>query len=127
MSDLERLDFHVSSRLQAHGGILDRLDYGRLSRLGVQLRDIPSPRDNWDIPPSSLQGWVESYAATVESVQLSESIGLLTVLAEASDEIRQVLSIETLLALDAQIVEPKELKELIDRAKAKDRFKHFDF
>jgi len=127
MNELERLDFHVGSRLQAYDGILDHLDYQRLRRLGVQLRDIPRPRDDWDVPPSSLQGWVESYAATVESVQISESSGVLALLAGASDEIRQVLSIETLPALDAQIVDPKELEELIDRAKAKDRFKHLDF
>lgn len=127
MTDLERLDFHVGPRLQAYDGILDHLDYRRLRRLGAQLRDIPGPRDDWDIPPSSLQGWVESYAATIESVQLSESSGLLRVLAEASDEIRQVLSIEALPALDAQIIDPKELEELIERAKAKDRFKDFDF
>jgi hypothetical protein len=127
MNDLERVDFHVGPRLQAYDGILDHVDYRRLRRLGVQLRDIPSPRDDWDIPPSSLQGWVESYAATIESVQISESSGLLALLAETSDEIRQVLSIEALPALDAQIVEPKELEELIERAKAKDRFKDFDF
>jgi hypothetical protein len=127
MNDLERLDFHVGARLQAYDGILDHLDYRRLRRLGVQLRNIPSLRDDWDIPPSSLQGWVESYAATIESVQLSKSSGLLAVLAEASDEIRQVLSIETLPALDSQIVDPKKLEELIDRAKANDRFADFDF
>ena len=93
----------------------------------MQLRNIPSPRDDWDIPPSSLQGWVESYAATIESVQISEASGLLTLLTDASDEIRQLLALEALPALDAQVVDQKHLEELIDRAKEKDWFKDFDF
>lgn len=127
MNDLENLDFHVGPRLQAYDGILDHLDYRKLRRLGVQLRDIPSPQEDWDIPPSTLQGWVESYAATIESVQISESSGLLTLLTEASDEIRQLLALETLPALDAQVVERKQLEELIARAKERDWFKDFDF
>lgn len=56
MNDLERLEFHVGPKLHAHDGILAHLDYRRLRRLGVQLRDIPTPSEDWDIPPSSLQG-----------------------------------------------------------------------
>ena len=75
MNDLERLDFTLGPNLQAKNGILDRLDYGRLRRLGVQLRDIPLPSEDWDIPPSSLQGWVESYDATIESVRVASTSG----------------------------------------------------
>lgn len=127
MNDLERLDFHIGGQLHAYDGVLDHLDYGRLRRLGVQLRNIPAPRDDWDIPPSSLQGWVDSYAAAIESVHITQSSGLLPLLKDSSDEIRKVLSLETLPALDAQIVEKKNLEELIEHAKAEDRFKDFDF
>lgn len=127
MNDLEHLDFRVGSQLQAYDGILDHLDYRRLRRLGVQLRNIPSPSDDWDIPPSSLQGWVESYAATIESVQISVESGLFTLLKETSDDIRKILSVETLPALDAQIVGQKKLEELIEQAKARDWFKDADF
>ena len=128
-NDLDSLDFHIGSQLHAQGGILDHLDYRRLRRVGVQLRDIPTPHplEDWDIPPSSLQGWVQSYAATIESVQIAQTSGLLALLKEWSDEIRQALSVETLSALDAQIIEQKTLEELIEHAKAKDRFKDIDF
>lgn len=127
MNDLERLDFRVGPELQAFDGILDHVDYRRLRRLGVQLRNIPSPSDDWDIPPSSLQGWIESYAATIESVQISGESGLFTLLKETSDDIRNVLSIQSLPALDAEIVGQKKLEELIDNAKAKDWYKDADF
>jgi len=128
-NDLERLDFHIGAQLHAQGGILDHFDYGRLRRLGVQLRDIPDPGEDWDwdIPPSSLEGWVESYAATIESVQIAQTSGLLPLLKESSDEIRQILSIDTLPAIDAQIIDHKKLEELIEHAKAKDRFKDVDY
>jgi len=127
MNDLERLDLHVGPQLQASGGILDRLDYGRLRRLGVQLRNIPSPGDDWDIPPSSLQGWVASYVATIESVQIAHTSGLLTLLKESSAEIRALLSVETLPVIDAQIVETKKLHELVEHAKAEDRVRTVGF
>jgi hypothetical protein len=37
--------------LQSKGGILDNLDYRRVRRLGVTLRNIPRPRPgDWDLP-----------------------------------------------------------------------------
>ncbi len=127
MNDLERLDFHVGPHLQAAGGILDRLDYGRLRRLGVVLRNIPRPGEDWDIPPSSLRGWVASYGATIDTVAMAQRSGVLPLLKEVSDEIRAVASVEALPALDEQLVERKTLDELVEYAKAEDRFKRFDF
>ena len=129
MNDLDHLDFRLGPELQAQGGILDRLDYRRIRRLGVHLRDIPSPHphDDWDIDPSSLEGWIMSYASTVETVQIAHVSGLLPLMKENSEEIRKLLSLETIPALDAQIVEQKELEELIAHAKEQDRFKDFDF
>jgi hypothetical protein len=127
MNDLERLEFHVGPKLHAHDGILDHLDYRRLRRLGVQLRDIPTPSEDWDIPPSSLQGWVESYAATIESVHIAHTSGLLALLKESSDEIQEILSVETLPVFDAQVVGQKTLEALVEHAKAEDRVKTFDF
>ena len=127
MNNLERLDFHVGPQMQALGGILDRLDYGRLRRLGVVLRNIPRPGEDWDLPPSSLQGWVASYGATIESVRIAQRSGLLTLLKDSSDEIREHASVEALPAIDVQIVDRKTLAELVEYAKVDDRFKTFDF
>ena len=70
MNDLDRLNFEISAPLEAAGGVLDKFDYNRLRRLGVLLRNIPFVREgqNWDLPPASLQGWIKSYAATVETI-----------------------------------------------------------
>lgn len=127
MNQIEHLDFHVGPELQALGGILDRLDYGRLRRLGVQLRDIPKPGQDWDYPPSSLQGWIQSYAATIETVQLAQSVGLLPLIKEASEEIQGILSLETVPFLDALVAEKETLAVLIKDAKKENRLKDFDF
>lgn len=127
INDIEHLDFQFGPPLHAKGGILDRLDYSRLRRLGVQLRDIPSPQEDWDFPPSSLQGWVESYSATIEAIQIAQQSGLLPLMKTSSDEIRGLLSLEMIPALDAQIVGKEKIEELIKDAKESDRFKDFDY
>jgi hypothetical protein len=127
MNSAERLDFLLGPRLQSLGGILDQLDYRRLRRLGVQLRDIPAPDEDWDFPCASLQGWTESYAATVETIRITQESGLLSIMKDTSEEIRELLSTAMIPALDAQIVEPKNIDELIAYAKERDRFKDFDF
>ena len=127
MTAIERLDFHVGSQLQAYGGILDNLDYARLRRLGVLLRNIPKPTDNWQIPPSSLLGWIESYKATLECITISKNSGILQLLIDSSEDIRQLLSFETVPALDAQLIGEKELSDLIAQAKSEDKFVNFSF
>lgn len=127
MNGAERLDFLLGPRLQSLGGILDQLDYRRLRRIGVQLRDIPAPGEDWDFPVASLQGWIESYAAAVETIRITQESGLLSIMKDTSEEIRELLSTAIIPALDAQIVEPKNIDELIAYAKEHDRFKDFDF
>jgi hypothetical protein len=127
MTEIERLDFQVGSQLQAYGGILDNLDYARLRRLGVLLRLIPKPGESWDIPPSSLVGWIESYGATIECIQIAQRSGVLPLLRDCSDEIRRLLSFETIPALDAHLIGEKEVEELIAHAQQEDHFKEFDF
>jgi len=127
MNALEHLDFHVGPRLQAYGGILDNLDYTRLRRLGVLLRLIPTPGEDWRIPASSLLGWIDSYSATIESIAICQRSGILQLLIDSSDEIRQLLSTETIPALDAQLIGKKELDLLIAHAQGEERFKTFNF
>jgi hypothetical protein len=126
MGPLERLDMTVGPTLAAAGGVLDRLDYHRLRRLGVQLRNIPSPSDDWDLPPSSLQGWIASFEASTESLRVASESGLLRVLQSHADEIRAALSREMIPALDQEIVDSKTLDDLIALAKQHDRLKDFD-
>lgn len=126
MNQIELLDSHVGPELQVFGGILDRLDYTRLRRLGVQLRDIPKPREEWDLPPSSLQGWIQSYAATIETVHHAQSVGLLPLIKKNSEQIRDILSFETVPSLDADLVGEEVLAALIEDAKKENRFKELD-
>lgn len=95
--------------------------------VGVVLRNIPRPGEDWDLPPSSLQGWVASYGPTIDSVGIAQPSGLLELLKDSSDEIRALASVEALPVIDAQIVERKTLEELVEYAKADDRFKAFEF
>ena len=74
----------VGAELQAAGGILDRIDYKRVRRLGVQLRNIPKLGNDWDLPPSSLQGWIASFEASVDAVRVASEAGLLRLLQSSS-------------------------------------------
>jgi hypothetical protein len=80
MESLERLDMKLGAELQARGGVLDRLDYGRLRRLGIQLRNIPKPSGDWDLPPSSLQGWIASFEASKQAFEIASESGLMRLL-----------------------------------------------
>jgi hypothetical protein len=116
----------VGSELEAAGGVLDRLDYGRVRRLGVQLRNIPKPSADWDLPPSSLQGWVASFRASTDSLEVASESGLLRLLQAHADEIRAVLSREMLPAIDRDIADAKTIDDLIAVAKDHDRLKGLD-
>jgi len=116
----------VGAELQAAGGILDRIDYKRVRRLGVQLRNIPKLGNDWDLPPSSLQGWIASFEASVDAVRVASEAGLLRLLQSSADEIHASLSREIIPAMDDAIADPKTLDELLKAAKDDDRVKHVD-
>lgn len=51
MNAAEHLNMQLGPALQALDGILDRIDYNEVRRLGTQLRNIPYVSDDWDFPP----------------------------------------------------------------------------
>lgn len=116
----------IDSELEAAGGVLDRLDYGRVRRLGVRLRNVSKPSADWDLPPSSLQGWVDSFRASTDSLEVASASGLLRLLQTHADEIRAVLSQEMLPAVDRDITDARTLDDLIALAKEHDRLKGLD-
>jgi len=127
MKPLDQLNMTIGAELEAAGGILDCLDYNRLRRLGVQLRNIPKPSDDLDLPPASLQGWIASYEASIESLRIVSESGLLRLLQSHSDDIRAALSLEIIPAIDQEIVDLETIDELITMAKDQNRLKHLDF
>lgn len=127
MTPLEHLEMAVGAELQAQGGILDRLDYRRIRQLGVRLRNIPAPSDDWDLPSSSLQGWVGSYDASLEIVRIMAEAGLERLLRSHSSEIREALSVEILPCIDAAIAGRPALDMLVKRAKDEDLVRRVDF
>jgi len=126
MDAAERLHFLLGPKLEAKGATLDRLDYGRLRALGVQLRDIPNPREDWDLPPSSLQGWVASYEASKNAISVAAEHGLMDILKENSDEIQTALSLDLLPQIDTAIADPETLGKLIAQARVSPKIKNFD-
>lgn len=129
MNDLEHLNFEIGPPLEATGGILDKLNYGRLRRLGVILRNIPHAREDgdWDVPPATLQGWIKSYAATVETVQIAEESGLLSVIKSKSREIRALLSPKMIPLFDTYIVPKERIEEMVAHAKEYNKFDDYGF
>jgi hypothetical protein len=127
--DAEHLNFEIGPSLEARGGILDKLDYSRLRRLGVRLRNIPEIHENqdWDFPPSSLQGWIESYTSAVEAVAIAERSGLNSILRAHSAEIRALLSPAIIPSIDTHIVPKEHVEEMIEHAKEYKGFENFDF
>jgi len=134
MNDLERLHLEIAHLLEGPGGILDKLNYNRLRRLGQILhlkwnytglssKDFPA----WDFPPVDLQGWIKSYAATIETVQIAEESGLLSVIKPKSREIRELLSPEMIPLLDTYIVPKERIEEMIAHAKGYNKFDDFGF
>ena len=127
MKPLERLEMHVRSELEDLGGILDRIDYRRVRRLGSRLRNIPSPSGDWDVPPASLQGWIASYRASLDCLDIAAESGLQRLLQSQADEILSVLSRDILPAIEETVVDIKTLDELIMSAKDHDRIKGLSF
>jgi len=123
----EFLDFRLGAELQALGGILDRIDYNEVRRLGNRLRDIPGVPDDWDVAPSTLEGWVTSYGASKRVVGITRESGLLELLKENDEEIRRALSPEIMPLADAAFVGKDTAYEMIESAKKSDRVKSFDF
>jgi hypothetical protein len=129
MDDPQRLDFELGPPLEAAGGILDKLDYSRLRRLGMLLRNIPHIHEDqdWDFPPASLQGWIASYSATVEAVQMATRSGMIPIIGPKSDKIRALLLPAIIPSLDAYIVPREGSEEMIALAKEYRGFENFDF
>lgn len=125
MNELEHLEMRLVPELEVFNGILDRIDYGKVRRLGVQLREIPTPSNGWDIPPASLQGWVASFEASKEIISLSVESGIMQLLQENNNEIRNALSPRIIPAIDTEIVESKSIDEMITSVKEHDRVKEF--
>jgi hypothetical protein len=107
---LQHLDFLLRPELERKGGILDRLNYRHVRCLGITLRNIPRPGKDWDLPPSNLQGWVASYDATIDVISLAGESGLLPLLKNNAEQIRDSLSLGTIPALDLEIVDRKMLE-----------------
>ncbi|HLZ77130.1 hypothetical protein [Phenylobacterium sp.] len=124
MTDLEHLQVHLGSQLEASGGVFDRLDYNRLRCLGVVLRNRPHvhPDSDWDFPPSSLQDWVKSYEATRDVVRMTTESGLASLLAANADAIRTSLSKDMIPAIDALVIEETTIEGMIAAAKVKNLF-----
>jgi len=122
------LDFEIGPELEAPGSVLDKLDYNRLRRLGTTLRNIPNVREDtdWDFPPSSLQGWVASYDAAVQVVQIAAQSGIMSVLQAKSEEIKAILSPEIIPSLDAHILRRERIEDMIADAKALKVIRDFD-
>jgi hypothetical protein len=53
MPTIDYLHFHLGAELEKQGGVPDQLDYRRLRRLGVQLRNIAIPDEDWDHAPAN--------------------------------------------------------------------------
>ncbi len=126
MNSRDHLDMRLGSELQALGGILDKIDYNEIRRLGNQLRNVPHVSDDWDLPPASLADWVTSYRASMRVVVVARESGLLKLLQEHDEEIREVLSPECIPATDAELAGKDAIYEMIDFAKKSGRMKSFD-
>lgn len=122
----DHLDLRLGPELQALGGILDRIDYNELRSLGNQLRNIPHVSDDWNLPHSSLDGWVSSYRASKRVVGIAWESGLFRLLQECDEEIREALSPEIIPAVDAELVGKDAMYQMIESAKKSDRVKNFD-
>jgi hypothetical protein len=126
MNSRDHLDMRLGSELQALGGILDKIDYNEIRGLGNQLRNIPHVSDDWDLPPASLADWVTSYRASKRVVVVAWESGLLKLLQEHDEEIREALSPEIIPQADAELAGKDTLYEMIESAKKSDLVKSFD-
>jgi hypothetical protein len=124
--ELQHLDSLLGPELEIKGGILDRLNYQHVRRLGVTLRNIPRPGKDWDLPPATLQGWVASYDATIDVIRLAQESRLLPLLKQNADQIRDSLSLAMIPTLDLKIADRKILEKLIKAAKSEDHLQTFD-
>jgi len=108
---------------------LDKLDYRRLRSLGLkdraQLRKFVAD-NKWDVPPVHLKFWVDDYGASIQLINIISETGIVTVLQKNSDEIRSLLSLGTLPAIDSYVVSRDKIEDLIKFAKDCDRFKRLD-
>jgi hypothetical protein len=126
MDKREHLEFQIGPQLIAAGGILDKIDYNEVRALGNQLRNIPYVSDNWDTAPANLAGWVSSYRAMKRTVGIASESGLLSLLQEYDEELRECLSPETIPQSDGELVGKDSLYAMIDFAKKSENVKRFD-
>ncbi len=117
---LQELEHGLAPDLEARGGVLDRVDYARLRKLASTLRNIPRPGTDGDLPPVVVAGWVASYEASQEVIQVVVESGMLRVLKAHSRGISANLSVDTLPQVDRLLLTPAELSTLIALAKTND-------
>ena len=131
-SEIEIVIRRLGPELERRGGILDRIDYREIRRLGVILcyfRHIPPGcnRDGMaDYPPVLLKKWVECYDASLKVIDLAQSSGLLPLLQDSSDKIQAALSADSLPSIDALIVDKPTLEQMVVAAKISPRVKRFN-
>jgi hypothetical protein len=112
----ERIDAFVETAGKSLTRALDKLNYGRLRYLGNRFRDADNMPES-EHPNDDLLRYLPLRQDYIQLLDELSDAGVLEVIVEKGDEIRDLVSPATMPAIDAEVVHPMRLRGIMENAR----------